>query len=229
MRGIYAHKDKKNGTIFYVGQQRKNDIDRSHDFRSRKRNKLWWDYVKHHGGIDNIEVVWLYISHDDNESLFHIEHLYQKKYYELNPEIFACHELIQQGKLNSNYGCYWTDDMKHHMSVVNSGKYDGEKNPMYGISMFERMHGDKQRYEQWKKLESKKTQGGRNGRAIKCKLMGPNGFEKTFDYKGQMVKWFLKNISPRYDNRLHSAESINKTSYHCESQQYLLQWHWVAL
>lgn len=229
MRGIYAHKDKKNGKIFYVGQQRKNGIDRAHDFRLQKRNKLWQDYVKHHGGIDNIEVIWLYVSHDDNESLFHIEHLYQKKYFELNPEIFACHELIQQGKLNSNYGNYWTDDMKHRISVLNSGRLVGKKNPMYGVSMLERMHGDKQKYEAWKKSLCEIRKGGNNSRAIKCKLIGPDGFEKIFDYKGQMEKWFLKNISPKHDNRLHSAESINKTSYYRKNQQYLLQWHWIAL
>lgn len=229
MRGIYAHKDKKNGKIFYVGQQRTNSIDRAYDFRFQKRNKLWRDYVEHHGGIDNIEVVWLYVSHDDDESLFHIEHLYQKKYFKLNPEIFACHELIQQGKLNSNYGHYWTDDMKHRMSIINSGKYDGEKNPMYGISMLERMYGNKQRYEEWKKAQSKVTSGGRNGRAIKCKLIGPNGFEKTFDYKRQMEDWFAKNIASKHDNRWQSSESINKTHYQYKRLQYLLQWHWVKL
>lgn len=229
MRGVYAHRNKKDGTIFYVGQQRTNDIDRAHDFTPRKRNKLWRDYVKYHGGLSNVEVIWLYVSHDDNESLFHIEHLYQKKYFELNPEIFTCHELIQQGKLNSNYGNYWTDDMKHHISVLNSGRLVGKKNPMYGISMLERMHGDEQRYEEWKKMQGKKSSGGNNGRSIKCKLFGPNGFEKIFDYRGQMEKWFAENISPKHNNCSYGAGMINKNHYHYKKDQYLLQWHWIAL
>lgn len=229
MRGIYAHKDKKNGTIFYVGQQRTDDIDRAHDFRPRKRNKLWHDYVKYHGGLSNIEVIWLYISHDDNESLFHIESFYQKKYFVTNPESFACHELIQEGKMNSNYGNYWTDEMKQHMSVLNSGRFAGSKNPMYGIPMIERLKGDKQRYEEWRKLLSANNAGGNNPRAIKCKLFGPNGFEKTFDYKRQMVRWFAKNISPKHNNCSCGADMINRNHYHYKKDQYLLQWHWIAL
>lgn len=67
MRGIYAHVNKVNGRVFYVGQQRVNN-NRAYDFKTQ-RNDEYKKYVEKIG-VENVDVVWLYESCDCNENLF---------------------------------------------------------------------------------------------------------------------------------------------------------------
>ena len=61
MRGIYAHKNKLNNKIFYVGQQKLHN-DRAHQF-GKNRSESYREYVDRIG-IDNVEVMWLHITED---------------------------------------------------------------------------------------------------------------------------------------------------------------------
>ena len=139
MRGIYAHVNKINGRVFYVGQQRCHN-NRAYDFK-KQRSDRYKKYVEEIG-IENVEVVWLYKSVDDNESLFPIESFYQHKYYQ--DGFLKTRELVQNGKNNSNYGNYWNEEQRKHLSKKMKGRYVGEDNPkataciLYGPNGFEK-------------------------------------------------------------------------------------------
>lgn len=123
MRGIYAHKNKLNNKIFYIGQQRIHN-DRSNQFNLHRSDK-YLEYVKNIGE-DNIEVIWLHITEDEDENLFPIESYYQNKFHSLE---MVTGELFQEGEMNSNYGNFWSERKKKKQSnKVSDGRRKGAGN-----------------------------------------------------------------------------------------------------
>lgn len=123
MRGIYAHKNKLNNKIFYVGQQRIHN-DRAYQF-NKNRSNSYIEYVKNITE-ENIEVIWLHITEDEDENLFPIESYYQNKFH--SPEMVTS-ELFQEGEMNSNYGNFWSDRKKKKLSEKTSdGSRKGSNN-----------------------------------------------------------------------------------------------------
>lgn len=112
MRGIYAHRNKLNNVIFYVGKQ-ETEYDRSHDF-FKQRNDKYLNLVKEIG-IENIEVIWLYISNND-EPLNKIEKYFQEVYFALHDDLFLCSEFVAYGVRNPNFGNKWTKEQKEKLS-----------------------------------------------------------------------------------------------------------------
>lgn len=114
--GIYAHKNKTNGKIFYVGQQRKTTFGniRAYTFYEN-RSERYIEYVNKIGK-ENIEVIWLYETNDENESLYKLEKKFQEIYYSIYQDDFLTNELILQKENNPNYGKFWTDEKRKKLS-----------------------------------------------------------------------------------------------------------------
>lgn len=107
MRGIYAHINKLNGKVFYVGQQKIHN-NRAYDFNNR--SDRWKEYVSKISE-ENVEVKFLYETDDDDVNLYPLESKYQKEFFIRDGEMVT-RELIQFGEHNSNYGNRWTSEMK---------------------------------------------------------------------------------------------------------------------
>ena len=130
--GIYAHKNKIDKNIFYVGKQQKikGEYIRSELFEVA-RSSEYLEYIKEIG-IENIEIIWLYETLDENESLSEKEKIFQEAYYKIYGDKFLCKELISYGDKNPNYGRVWTQEKKDELGRKRreNGKSKGGKNSM---------------------------------------------------------------------------------------------------
>lgn len=163
--GIYAHRNKLDGTIFYVGSQRprkyygRKVIERSKDFWKSK-SKNYYKYIAEIGE-ENIEIIWLYITNDPDENLLKKEKMFQDIYYNIYKEKFLCYEFCSYGERNPNFGNQWTDEQKKSLSKKRVDKLKNELNP----------------------------------NAKKCTLHFPDGKTKDFSYLRQMNDWIKENIT----------------------------------
>lgn len=191
LRGIYAHKNKLNNTIFYVGVQAMEN-GRAHNFKQRSEHHR--KYIEDIGE-DNVEVLWLYKAKpdEDRKALSKYEVYYQNLYY--NPE-FQTKEYIIFGKDNPNYGNHWTDEMKQAMSEKRrrNGKSKGENNPQYGQTWAGRLGNDPNKIALTKKHMSEGRMGSKNGRATNCTVHSPDGKEYHFDILKDMDDWLRETF-----------------------------------
>lgn len=131
MYGIYAHRNKIDDTIFYVGKQEKTKFDyiRSEDFTNQRSDK----YLKcvEEIGKDNIEIIWLYKTDNENIKLNKIEKHFQELYFDIYKEKFLCYEFVAYGDKNPNFGNYWSQEKKERLSKLrkNNEHSKGKKNP----------------------------------------------------------------------------------------------------
>ena len=212
MRGIYAHVNKINGRVFYVGQQRCHN-NRAYDFKNQRSDR-YKKYVEEIG-IENVEVVWLYKSVDDNESLFPIESFYQHKYYQ--DGFLKTRELVQNGENNSNYGNHWSEEQRKRLSEKMKGRYVGKDNPNYGNHWTDEQK--KKSSEAAKKRGS--LSGVKNPKATACILYGPNGFEKKFDLLKDMTEWVSNNV---IHGELKDPTAINRDFHFKKEYKVLDNW-----
>ena len=214
MRGIYAHVNKINGRVFYVGQQRVNN-NRAYDFKTQ-RNDRYKKYVKEIG-IENVDVVWLYESADDNESLFTAEWVYQNKYYQ--DGFLKTNELIFNGKNNPNYNNRWNAKQRKAMSDRMKNRYVGKDNPNYGNKWSDEKKDEAR--------ERAKKQGGFSGvnnpKASPCILYGPHGFKKKFKLLKDMSEWVSKNV---IHGELKDITSINRSHHIRKEYKVLDNWNY---
>ena len=163
--GIYAHRNKIDNAVFYVGKQIKNNVNpkyiRSEDFE-KERSEEYKKYVEKIG-TNNIEVIWLYKTNDENIKLNKLEKHFQELYYDIYREKFLCYEFVAYGNKNPNFGNYWSEEKKQRLSKLKKDNNHGK--------------------------------GKNNSRATKCMLHFPSGETKNFDYLGQMKEWFWNNIT----------------------------------
>lgn len=209
MRGIYAHVNKINGRVFYVGQQRVNN-NRAYDFKTQRNNE-YKKYVEKIG-IENVDVVWLYESSDCNENLFTAEWIYQNKYYQNG--FLKTRELIFNGENNPNYNNHWNERQRKLMSEKMKNRYDGKNNPNYG----NRWNDEKREKARKRAKKQGEFSGTNNPKASPCILYGPNGFEKKFELLKEMAEWVSKNI---IHEKLKDITSINR-SHHIKKEYKVL-------
>ena len=130
--GIYAHRNKINNIVFYVGKQQKNKSGyiRSETFYSGRSDK-YKEYVELIG-VDNIEIIWLYKTLDENEPLNEKEKIFQEAYYRIYGDDFMCNEFVAYKERNPNFGNSWSDEQREALSRVRkkNGKSKGKNNPM---------------------------------------------------------------------------------------------------
>lgn len=212
MRGIYAHVNKIDGRVFYVGQQRVNN-NRAYDFKTQ-RNDRYKKYVRMIG-IENVEVVWLYVSCDRSENLFTAEYVYQNKYYQNG--FLKTRELIISGENNPNYNNHWSKEQRKHMSDKMVGRYEGKDNPNYGHKWDSKMKEAAR--EKAKKQRS--FAGVKNPTASSCILFGPEGFEMKFDLLKDMSKWVSENL---IHTELKDITSINRNHHIKKEYRVLDNW-----
>ena len=176
MYGIYAHRNKIDGTVFYVGSQRyrknygRKIIDRSKEFW-KQRSKEYYQYISKIGE-ENIEIIWLYTTDDPNEPLLDKEKMFQDIYYKIYKDKFLCYEFCSYGERNPNFGNKWTDEMKKSLSKKKVDKLKNELNP----------------------------------NAKKCTLHFPDGQTKDFLYLRQMNDWIKENITDGIHIRIDKDE-----------------------
>lgn len=189
MRGIYAHKNKLNNKIFYVGQQRIHN-DRANNF-SKHRSDRYLDYISKIGE-ENIKVIWLHITEDENENLFPIESYYQNKFHS---DEMVTDELFQSKEHNSNYGNFWSDRKKEELSKkFSDGQRKGANNARATPCTLFGPDGQEIHFEYLGQMD--KYIGDeimKNGKPRRVKENSPAQYDKGWGNRfKQLIGWYYK-------------------------------------
>lgn len=166
---IYWHKKADDNYIFYIGQGVKKGREKS----LANRNNHWQNTVKKHGFVSEIISNNLTKQQADNLEKFLIKELGRQ-------------DLGKGPLVNMTDGADGvfniSNEVRRRMSLLKIGKYDGEKNPMFGKTF---KHTDEA-----KEKIRKSSIGRLHSQETKDKLSGKNShmFGKTFAHTDDSKK-----------------------------------------
>lgn len=165
----YVYEHWLNGKCFYVGC---GSIKNNRAFDLSSRNENWYKYCN-----NKFEVKIIKEFEDGKEAFDFEKELTLEHISNGSPLVNKGIGRSLYGKANGMYGKGYIlkgrKKSKEHIAKIistikNNGNLKGDKNPMSGVSVLERLGNDNEKYENWKK--SCARSGSQNGRASKVKV-----------------------------------------------------------
>lgn len=162
---VYKH--YHNNILFYIGC---GSMSYNRPYNSNSRNNNWWKFCD--GNFD-VEIV-KFFNKEDKKEAEKLEAELIEKEKEINPNLVNIG--IGKSYIGKNNGMYnkgyllkgrkFSEEHKEKLRISNIGKQSRNKNPMYGVSMFDRLGKDVDKYEKWKKNIGNSKKGKLNHRSV---------------------------------------------------------------
>jgi group I intron endonuclease len=211
---VYMHTNKINNKS-YVGVTSKPVKERwGNNGYKYKRNQHFWNAICKYGW-DNFDHDVLFTNLSKKRAC-KIEKLLITVFMTQDPEMG--YNIASGGEVNA--GFHLSDEVKKRLSETHKGIFDGENNPMYGVSPRERM--DEETYNNWKKSIQDRMISEEN----KEKLRQVNIGKKYSDevnakkgHKGEAHPNYGKAISDEIKEKLRQANTGRKYSDEINKQK----------